>query len=212
MKFKTLIFDLDGTISDPKEGIHKSLNFALEHFSFETIDEQQVDHFIGPPLDLTFSSLAQTTDQKLIHELVAKYRERYADIGYTENDLYDGITETLQELYKNKQYRIGLCTSKRVDFAEQILTMFGLQELFSFLNGGEIGVHKWQQLKQLREDKTIHANSIMIGDRDVDLIAAHKNQLPSAAVLWGYGSMTELKKENPDYIFKQPQQLVELMV
>ena len=210
MNYETLIFDLDGTISDPKEGILKSINFALEHFSFETIGEQQIDHFIGPPLDLTFSSLTQSTDQKLIHDLVAKYRERYADIGYAENFLYDGITTTLLKLHENKNYRLGLCTSKRVDFAEQILTMFGLRELFSFLSGGEIGVHKWQQLQQLREDKTIDTNSIMIGDRDVDLIAAHRNQLPSAAVLWGYGSITELKNENPDYIFEQPHQLCEL--
>ncbi len=211
MKYETLIFDLDGTISDPKVGIFKSINFALEYFSFETIDEHQVDAFIGPPLDFTFSSLTQSTDQQLINDLVSKYRERYADIGYAENHLYEGITSTLLKLHKSNQFKLGLCTSKRVDFAEQILTLFGLRDLFDFLNGGEIGIHKWQQLNQLLDNTTINSNSLMIGDRDVDLIAAHKNQLPSAGVLWGYGDLTELQKEDPAFMFEQPQQLTKLI-
>ncbi|MCK5663807.1 MAG: HAD hydrolase-like protein [Thiotrichaceae bacterium] len=210
MKVETLIFDLDGTISDPKEGIFKSINFALEHFSFEAIEEHQVDAFIGPPLDLTFSSLTQSTDQKLIHNLVARYRERYADIGYQENKLYDGIPSVLQQLHNHQHCRLGLCTSKRVDFAEQILTMFNLREHFDFLSGGDIGIHKWQQLHQLLADGITNKNSLMIGDRDVDLIAAHKNQLSSAGVLWGYGDLTELQKEDPAFIFEQPHQLIEL--
>jgi len=211
MKYETLIFDLDGTISDPKVGIFRSINFALEYFSFETVEEHQVDDFIGPPLDLTFSSLTQSTDQQLINQLVSKYRERYADIGYQENSLYDGIVSVLQQLQNHEHCRLGLCTSKRVDFAEQILNMFGLLDYFEFLSGGDVGIHKWQQLSKLLDDGIINHSSLMIGDRDVDLIAAHKNQLPSAGVLWGYGNLAELQKEQPELLFEQPQQLTKLI-
>lgn len=211
MPYKTLIFDLDGTISNPKQGILRSINYALEHFSFATINDQQVEAFIGPPLDQTFYKLTQSSDQNLINSLVAKYRERYADIGYSENSLYDGISTVLKQFHQTQKCRLGLCTSKRVDFADQILDMFGLLDLFDFTNGGDIGIHKWQQLSQLLSDAVINKQSVMIGDRFVDLNAAHRNELDSAAVLWGYGSVEELQKENPRHLFKQTEQLIELI-
>lgn len=210
MKHDILIFDLDGTISDPKDGIVRSVNHALAHFDFDSKLEDEIKEFIGPPLDLTFKSLTKSNDAQLISSLVAKYRERYADIGYSENILYDGIRESLVSLHHEKNCRLAVCTSKRHDFATKILDMFDLLELFEFVNGGDVGIEKWQQLGGLLEKGEISNQSLMIGDRFIDLTAAHRNKLSSAGVLWGYGAMNEIQKESPMYIFSTTQQLVEL--
>lgn len=212
MQYDFLIFDLDGTISDPKDGIVRSFNYSLEHHGFETRNEEDIAICIGPPLDKTFSHLTRQTDKRLLTSLVSKYRERYAEVGYSENVLYDGIRESLTELHKTDKSRLAICTSKRADFAEKILKMFGLLDMFEFVNGGDIGVEKWQQLGQLLSDSVISRESIMIGDRSYDLVAAHKNNLQSAGVLWGYGSKAELLKENPKHLFSNPAQLMELQV
>lgn len=112
-----LIFDLDGTISDPAAGIGRSLNYALSAFGYPILAEQDVSQYIGPPLDQTFRQLTQSTSQTHIQELVNKYRERYADVGYAENVLYPGIAEALASLAAQSM-PLGLCTSKPLKFAE----------------------------------------------------------------------------------------------
>ena len=206
-----LVFDLDGTISDPKEGIVRSINYSLEHHGFDSRCEEDIAIHIGPPLDKTFSLLIQREDKSLISSLVTKYRERYSTVGYSENVLYDGVRESLFALHKTGNCRLGICTSKRADFAKKILEMFGLLDLFVFVNGGDVVIEKWQQLEKLLNDRTITTNSLMIGDRFVDLTAAHRNHLHSAGVLWGYGSKDELDKQKPKYIFEQPKQLIDLI-
>ncbi|MCP3953361.1 MAG: HAD hydrolase-like protein [Desulfobacterales bacterium] len=91
-----------------------------------------------------------------------------------------------------------------------MLELHGIRHHFEFVDGGDVGIHKWQQLQALRDKRSLSQKTIMIGDRDVDLIAAHRNGLASAGVLWGYGSRTELASENPKYLFEAPAQLVEL--
>lgn len=206
-----LIFDLDGTISDPKEGIVKSINYALQYYGFELRTDAEIATFIGPPLDKTFETLTSVSNKEMIRSLVAKYRERYTEIGYSENLLYEGIRETLFSLHHDGKKRLAICTSKRADFATKILDMFGLLELFEFVNGGDVGIEKWQQLGTLLEEGQISRDSLMIGDRYIDLTAAHKNHLKSAGVLWDYGSKEEIQKENPMYVFSHTQQLIELI-
>lgn len=207
MKYESLIFDLDGTISDPKTGIVRSLNYALESHGFSVRDEDELATYIGPPLDLTFSDLISEPNSEIITSLVEKFRERYSAVGYSENVLYDGIRDVLRQLRKKPGITLGICTSKRVDYAERILKMFGLRELFDFVNGGDVGIEKWQQLTSLHNDGAINKKAIMIGDRYVDLTAAHRNGLQSAGVLWGYGSKAELELHKPAYIFTRPREL-----
>lgn len=204
-----LVFDLDGTLSDPAVGIGRSINHALAHYGYPTIPEAQVPQFIGPPLDVSFGALTGSTAPDHLAELVAKYRERYADVGYTENILYPGIPEALEAL-ATAGVSMGLCTSKRVDFARSILRLFGLKQHFRFLSGGDIGVHKRQQLASLLSDGPINAASIMIGDRAVDIEAAKSNGLRSAGVLWGHGSAEELTQADPDALLRFPRELVDL--
>ncbi|WP_456405312.1 HAD hydrolase-like protein [Thiolapillus sp.] len=172
--YEYLIFDLDGTLTDPKEGISRSINHALDKHGFDALDENTLDKYIGPPLDWTFSQLTGVTNHSAIQALVDSYRDRYAQVGYSENRIYDGVSKVLKKLSENSDITLGICTSKRADFAEKILELFNIDGFFQFVNGGDVGIHKWQQLEGLLESGTVSRNSIMIGDRNVDLSAARK--------------------------------------
>lgn len=210
MKYEYLVFDLDGTISNPKDGIVKSLNYALSAHGFETQDENELCAYIGPPLDSAFMTITKSDDPELVSSLICKYRERYSDVGFSENFLYSGIPEVLEQLSSNPDIKLGICTSKRVDFAERILDLFGLRHFFSFVNGGDVGVEKWQQLGSLLEQGAINKKSVMIGDRYVDITAAQKNNLQSAGVLWGFGSHSELSQHEPSHLLTSPCELAGL--
>lgn len=208
--YDLVLFDLDGTLSDPLVGIGRSINYALSHYGYEPLELSQPAVHIGPPLDEAFKQITGIQAQAELSALVAKYRERYADVGYAENVLYPGIREALSSLGATG-IPLGVCTSKRVDFAEQILEMFGLRAHFRFVDGGEIGVHKWQQVEGLLSRGEISLSSVMVGDRAVDLIAAHRNGLHAAGVLWGHGSRAELESERPSHLFSCAAELVLLV-
>ncbi len=204
-----LLFDLDGTLSDPLVGIGRSINYALAHYGYAERELEQLSVHIGPPLDETFKALTGVATPSHIHALVAKYRERYADVGYSENVLYPGIPEALAALGK-AGIPMGVCTSKRVDFAEKILEMFNLRPHFHFVSGGEIGIHKWQQMQALLADGQVSTSSVMVGDRAVDMVAAHHNDLAAAGVLWGHGTRGELAHEQPRYLLASVAELLPL--
>ena len=149
--------------------------------------------------------------QAEVAALVAKYRERYGDVGYAENVLYPGIADALVAL-RRAGLPLGLCTSKRGDFAERILEMFGLREHFEFVSGGDIGTPKWRQIEGLLRSGQVSEASVMVGDRAIDVEAAHRNGLHAAGVLWGYGSAAELAQARPRYSFASPADLRELAV
>lgn len=202
-----VVFDLDGTLSDPLVGIGRSINYALSHFGYAELPLAQLSVHVGPPLDQAFSVITGLSSSSALDGFVAKYRERYGEIGYSENVLYPGIPTALDTLSQSGM-KLGVCTSKRVDFAEKILELFGLRSYFSFVSGGEIGRHKWQQLQTLLEDGVITQSTVMVGDRSVDITAAHRNGLHAAGVLWGHGSRAELEAEQPHYLFDTPAQLL----
>ena len=209
MNRRYLVFDLDGTISDPAVGIARSLNFALTAFGFEPIPDNSVAKYIGPPLDDTFRRIAPFVEEECIVQLVSKYRHRYSEVGYSENVLYRGIPEALCYLVENGNH-LGICTSKRSDFAERILEHFGIHKFFRFVNGGDVGIEKHQQLQQLLADNVVDISATMIGDRAVDIEAARTNGLRSVGVLWGYGIEAELIEAEADLLLSSPSQLMEL--
>ncbi len=206
MAYDVILFDLDGTMSDPLIGITRSMNYALESYGFAQLPEVELAQFIGLPIDATFSLLANTDSESLIGQLVAKYRERFAAIGYAENTLYPGVRETLDDLY-NSNVVMGVCTSKRADYAEMILRMFEIDQYFAFVSGGDVGVHKAQQIETLLASGAISKAALMIGDRSVDLASAHANGIAAAGVTWGYGTRAELENESPAHIFDAPEEL-----
>jgi phosphoglycolate phosphatase len=201
-----LVFDLDGTISDPTLGIGRSINYALGACGYPEIGEDAVSRHIGPPLDATFRRIAPDASAATILAMVAKYRERYGELGYAENIVYPGIPEALQHLASHG-VQMGICTSKRVDFAERILTLFQLRSYFAFVSAGDIGVRKDEQLRTLLEQSTVRPGAAMIGDRAIDVTAARANGLRAIGVLWGHGSREELLGAVPDQLLERPMEL-----
>lgn len=179
-----LLFDLDGTLSDPLDGVARSFNYALSFYGYEEIPLADFARYIGPPLDESFATITGSNDPVELKAFVSKCRERYSDVGFAENRLYPGIRESIEDL-ASKNIPLAICTSKRQDFAEKILSHFDIRDHFRFISGGDVGIQKWQQIESLIDDGSIDKRCIMIGDRAVDLTAAHKNGIRSAGVLWG---------------------------
>jgi phosphoglycolate phosphatase len=210
MRHPVVVFDLDGTLSNPLDGFARSINHALRKHGLAERLPTELERFIGPPLDETMIELSGDGPQALRTQLIADYRQRYAESGYAENTLYDGVPDALRAL-RDGGATLGLCTSKRADFAESILALFGLRPLFSFVSGGDIGVHKWQQLQALREAGLVADDTVMVGDRAVDISAAHRNGLHACGVGWGFGSLQELQAERPRYLAAAPGDLAGLL-
>ena len=209
MRGNSLIFDLDGTISDPAVGIERSINHALAAFGYPRVSGERILACIGPPIDDSFRALTGSDSEEHILALVNRFRDRYDAIGYAENSLYPGMEAVLGELSAAGR-RMGVCTSKRADFAEKILAMFGLRDLFAFVSGGDVGVSKASQLATLLRDGAASPSSVMIGDRVFDVRAAAANGLCAFGVLWGYGSEAELREAGAVRIYREPGDLIEL--
>lgn len=201
-----VLFDLDGTLSDPLLGFSRSVNYALAEFGRAPVEAAGLGVFLGPPIEETFRAIIGNSNPAEVDGLVAKYRERYGDIGYSENVLYPGVAEALQGL-SDAGVPMAVCTSKRKDFAERILEMFGLIRHFRFVDGGGPGMQKLLQMEALRSRGQVSEASIMVGDRAVDMIAAHRNGMWAAGVLWGYGSRAELANESPLCLLGAPEEL-----
>ena len=204
-----LVFDLDGTISDPLLGISRSMNYALASHGFDEVPQSVITALIGPPLDEAFRSLLPDTAERQVTGLIEKFRERYAEVGFAENTLYDGMSELLATLVA-KGASLGVCTSKRVDFAERILDLFDIRHFFRFVDGGDVGVAKTQQLEALASAGLVATSTWMIGDRAVDIRAARSNRLSAAGVLWGYGSLDELTSAGADIVVSTMADLLQL--
>lgn len=203
MTDRILVFDLDGTLSDPFVGIFRSMNYALSSHDYLPRSEAEIRTRIGPPLEATIAEFAETDDQEVIQRLVDTYRERYFAVGYAENQLYDGVIPTLAQL-QNSGVKLGICTSKHPRAAALVLEEFGLSGFFTFLSGAEKATSKATQLQVLLHEEQIDGNAIMIGDRAIDLQAAKANSLRCAGVLWGFGDSQELAAEQPDYLLEKP--------
>lgn len=210
MPYKFLVFDLDGTLCDPWQGFVNAMDYALTRHHYPSLDREQARQLIGPPLEYSFRLLTGSSDRQQISALLASYREYYAETGYLENTLYEGIAGLLAELVA-RDTTLAVCTSKRTDFAEAILRRFELLDFFSFVCGGDSGLEKWQELAELVTSGRVPAEAIMIGDRSYDLVAARHSSLHSAGVLWGYGSREELLAHQPTFVFDNPGQILGLL-
>jgi|KBSMisStandDraft_5_1062788.scaffolds.fasta_scaffold545736_2 phosphoglycolate phosphatase len=205
-----LVFDLDGTLTDPAVGIGRCMNHALRHHGHPPIADADVPRYIGPPLDESFAAIVRDASAEHVAALVERYRDRYAEIGYAENTIYAGIPEALGAL-RDAGVTLGTCTAKRTDFAERILDHFGIRRYFAFVSGGDIGVRKAGQLAALLRDGLIDRGATMIGDRAVDILAAKANGLRSVGVLWGHGGSAELRSADPDVLLESPADLPKIV-
>ncbi len=201
-----VVFDLDGTLSDPIEGIAACVEHALLACDLPSVTRAQVEQWVGPPLDELLVGVSGVTDQATLVRLIAAYRQRYTSDGWSECRPYPGVSAGLAELGAAGT-AMGLCTSKREDFARQVLELQGISEHFGFVSGGDVGVPKAEQLRSLLAEGRITADSVMVGDRAVDLAAARANGLRGVGVLWGYGTAEELSALRPLAILEDPSQL-----
>jgi phosphoglycolate phosphatase len=200
--YSHILFDLDGTIADPYEGMTKSIQYAINKMGMDEPLEA-LSRFIGPPLHISAQKEYGFSEEKAL-ELLGYYRERYKEIGIAGNRLYDGIPELLKDLRAHDK-KIFLATSKPNIFANQILEKFSIAAFFYRIVGSNLDTtlsNKGEIITHILETET-HAEKadfVMIGDRDVDIIGAHKNGIDSIGVLYGYGSRTELENVHPTHI------------
>jgi len=211
-KYKTVLFDLDGTLTDPGEGITNSVAYALKKYNIIVEDRTELYKFIGPPLWESFKMFYGFSKEEA-ERAVEYYREYYRDIGIWENSVYDGIEELLINL-KNNGYKLIVATSKPEVFARQILEHYGLDKHFDYIAGGTLDgtrIKKDEVIAYALETCEIADTSevIICGDRAFDVIGAKKWGIDSIGVLFGYGSREELEDagatfvaENVEDIFK----------
>ena len=204
-----LLFDLDGTLTDNFLGIARSIRYALERLGAGDPDEATLRRCVGPPLRVSFSELLGTDEPAAIEDAIALYRERFADLGWRENVVYDGIPDALAALAAGPR-PMFLCTSKPEIYARRIVTLFGLTEYLSGVYGADLaGRHddKATLLAHLVRTERIDATrALMIGDRSHDIRAARLNGARAIGVLWGYGSADELREA--DSLVRTPAELV----
>ena len=202
-QYKYLLFDLDGTITDSETGITRCVAYALNYFGIQVNDLRELSPFIGPPLLDSFKDFYNFTDEQAT-VAVAKYRERYADKGILENELYPGIEELLADAQKNGKTVI-LATSKPEIFAKRILDHFGLSDYFSFVAGSGLdgSLHtKTDVINYILQSNQITnlESVVMIGDRKHDIIGAKNVGIDSIGVLYGFGDYKELSEAGADHI------------
>ncbi len=210
MKHSTYIFDLDGTLSNPLAGMADSINHALREHNHAERSVEEIATYIGPPLEGTLANIIGNNDANKISEIVLCYRDHYRIAGYCNNHLYDGIIDMLDRL-KQAGAPVGVCTSKPKNTAIMILEHFGIVDRFEFVSGGDVGIKKGQQLKQLLAEGQIDNKAIMIGDRNVDILAAQQNNLTSLGVVWGFGSPEELSDARADHVIAAPADVLGLL-
>lgn len=212
--YETILFDLDGTLTDPGEGITNSVAYALKKYNIEVSDRRALYKFIGPPLKDSFMKY-YGFDEAKAEEAIAYYREYFRDTGIFENKVYDGVEDMLSELYADGK-RLVLATSKPEIFAVRILEHFSLSKYFAVTAGasmdssrskkGDVIAYAVSLCDDFNKD-----TAIMIGDREHDIIGAKENGLNSIGVLYGYGDETELKTAGADYIVSTPQDILKLI-
>lgn len=211
--YRYILFDLDGTLTDPKEGITRCVQYALRYFGIEADTEDLVD-FIGPPLLESFQKYYHLDDEQG-HMALKKYRERFSDIGIFENGVYPGIQELLAEL-KEQGRKIALATSKPGVYAERILERYKLLPYFDVVVGSELDGRRTDKgeviteaFRQLQIQDEHKQEVLMIGDRLHDMIGAGKNQIDKLGVYYGYAHEGELEEAGADYIVHTVEELTE---
>lgn len=193
---KNVLFDLDGTLTDPREGITRCLQYALEKLNRSVPSQAALEAYIGPPLRSTFMTLLESQEATLIEAAVGFYRERFSAIGLFENELYEGVPAMLASL-SDASLRLFVATSKAEVFAAKIIEHFGLASFFKGVYGAALDGrfdNKADLLRHLLEAESLVASeTIMVGDREHDVMAARQNNLLSLGVTYGYGSREELQ-------------------
>lgn len=201
--YEVVLFDLDGTLTDPGVGITNSVAYALNKYGIEVTDRSELYKFIGPPLQESFEHYYGFSKEKA-QEAVAYYREYYREKGIFENLVYEGIEELLKAI-SNSGKQIIVATSKPEEFAKKILEHFDLAKYFTYIAGSNMDGTRTKKAEVISYaletcNITDYSKVVMIGDREHDVIGANKVGVASIGVLFGYGDYAELKAAGASYI------------
>lgn len=214
MDKKYLLFDLDGTLTDPQEGITNSVAYALEQYGIHVEDRTSLNKFIGPPLKDSFMEYYGFQEAQA-EEAVWKYREYFNDDGILENKVYPGIPKMLQCL-KEQGKMLIVATSKPTVYAKRILERFELSQYFADVQGSEMDGSRTKKEDVIRyaleQNKITEIDrAVMIGDREHDIIGAKNCGVDSIGVLFGYGSRAELEECGADRIVDSVEMLEHIL-
>ena len=205
-----IYFDLDGTLTDPYEGITRCILYALDELGFPHPDDDYLYSCIGPPLWDTFPELV---GEELTRKAVALYRERFVDIGWKENKPYEGIHDALDSV-ASAGHTLFVATAKPHMHAARIIEHFGMGDYIHNVYGSELDgtrATKTDLLKFAVEKNPGPATRVMIGDRRHDLAGAIANDIEPVGVTWGYGSIEELEAAGATAIAHSPAELIEIV-
>ncbi|AHF65223.1 MULTISPECIES: HAD family hydrolase [Pseudomonas] len=203
MHYQNILFDLDGTLTDPRLGITRSIQFALAKLGIDEPDITRLEHFIGPPLLQAFMQFYEM-DEARAWEAVGFYRERFKVTGLYENQVFDGVPELLETL-GGQGRTLYIATSKPWVFAHEIARHFDFAKYFKVIYGSELDGTRTDKVELiahlLEQERLDPKQTLMIGDRKHDLIGGLRNGLDVAAVGYGFGSHEELTAQSPTYHF-----------
>lgn len=210
-----LLFDLDGTLTDPFQGITASIRHALDRLGVASPDDETLRGWIGPPLRDSFGHWLDTTDEALLDRAIDLYRERFATVGLYENRVYAGIPALLERL-NGAGFTLYLATSKPRVFAERILAHFQLEHHFRAIHGSELDgrlSHKADLIRHiLLTERITPPGTAMIGDRLHDVHGARHNGVAALGAGWGYGAPGELAGAGAGQVFSGPARLGEWLL
>ena len=217
MAFQYILFDLDGTLTDPKEGITKSVQYALEHFGIREPDLDRLTCFIGPPLVDSFMEFYGFSREQA-REAQAWYRKRFEAQGLFENRLLPGVPELLSHL-KEAGKVVALATSKPEVFAVRILERYGIRPYFDVAAGcgldGSLGTKAQvieEVFRRLALPREARSQAIMVGDRKHDIAGAKACGIASVGVGLGYAAEGELEAAGADYLAGTVEELERLLL
>lgn len=206
-----LLFDLDGTLTDPFLGITGCISYALEKAGRPSPPRERLRWCIGPPLKNSLAKLLASNDEAFVDQALSFYRERYGLIGLFENTVYEGINDVLECLLANG-HTLYVATSKPVIYAERIVNHFHLRRYLKKVYGSELdGTRndKADLISHIIEKESIAlSDTVMIGDRKHDMIGAKANGISGIGVLWGYGTEQELVMSGAHTCISHPRELL----
>ena len=208
---KTVLFDLDGTLTDSGEGIINSAIPALEHFGLPIPSREEMRVFVGPPLHETFQRFGVPADKT--EEAIRVYRSRYIPTGMFENTPYPGIKELLETLIK-ENYTLYVATSKPEEMSVTILERFGLAPYFDRICGASTDTSRSTKdavIAYLLEQSGAKEDMVMVGDTKYDVLGAKAHGIPAIGVSWGYGNAEEMEEAGAIGIADTMEQLLELI-
>lgn len=228
---KTILFDLDGTLTASGIGITKCVQHALEKMGHPENDLKKLEIFIGPPLITQFMEYLNISKEEA-EQAVAYYRERYTTVGIFENELYPNVEKMLKTL-KDNNYTLAVSSSKPEKFVKQILEHFKIEQYFDEVVGATMSEKRTDKAEVIEEtlkrlgrincsnsdvnntatEKTINTeNIIMVGDKKHDILGARQFGITCVAVSYGYGTMDELTNENPHKIVDTVDELLDYLL